>query len=53
MAAIPDAKLLESLRRSQGEGRDDCPVQVLWDVPPLNHCLASSDSGSLSGRTAA
>jgi hypothetical protein len=27
---IPDARLLESLRRARGRGRDDYPVQVLW-----------------------
>ena len=49
LAAIPDAKLLESLRRSRGKGRDDYPVQVLWGVlllttalrhPTIEACLA-------------
>jgi hypothetical protein len=28
-AAIPAGQLLDSLRRSRGKGRDDCPVHVL------------------------
>jgi hypothetical protein len=32
LAAIPDGKLLESLRRARGKGRDDYPVHVLWGV---------------------
>jgi hypothetical protein len=47
--ALPDGKLLESLRRWRGRGRNDCPVTVLWGVavvtPLLRHgtveaCLA-------------
>ena len=30
LEAVPDAALLESLRQSRGNGRDDYPVQVLW-----------------------
>lgn len=30
LAAIPDAELLDALRRARGKGRDDYPVQVLW-----------------------
>lgn len=32
LAAIPDGKLLESLRRARGKGRGDYPVQTLWGV---------------------
>jgi hypothetical protein len=30
LQAIPDAALLDSLRRARGKGRDDYPVHVLW-----------------------
>ena len=30
LAAVPDAKLLDSLRQRRGEGRDDYTVSVLW-----------------------
>ena len=30
LAAIPNAKLLDSLRQWRGKGRDDYPVSVLW-----------------------
>ena len=29
LAALPDAKLLDSLRRARGKGRNDYPVHVL------------------------
>ena len=29
LAAVPDAKLLDSLRQWRGKGRDDYPVSVL------------------------
>ncbi len=32
LAAVPDARLLESLRNWRGRGRDDYPVSVLWGV---------------------
>jgi hypothetical protein len=37
--AIPDAKLLDSLRQSRGKGRDDFPVQVLWGIVLLTIAL--------------
>src|SRR5262249_30994095 len=49
LVTIPDGKLLESLRRSRGKGRDDYPVGVLWGVlllatalrhPTIEACLA-------------
>ena len=49
LAAIPDAKLLTSLRDARGKGRDDYPVSVLWAVhllkiilrhPTTEACLA-------------
>lgn len=49
LAAIPDGKLLESLRTARGKGRDDYPVSTLWGVvvltaglrhPHIESCLA-------------
>lgn len=34
--AIPDQRLLESLRRARGKGRGDYPVHVLWGVVVLS-----------------
>jgi hypothetical protein len=30
LAALPDGKLLDSLRFARGKGRNDYPVHVLW-----------------------
>ena len=32
LAALPDGKLLNSLRVARGKGRDDYPVHLLWGV---------------------
>lgn len=49
LEAVPDARLLEDLRRHRGKGRDDYPVHVLWGVvlltillrhPSIEACLA-------------
>jgi Transposase DDE domain/Transposase domain (DUF772) len=32
LAALPDAKLLDSLRTARGKGRNEYPVTVLWGV---------------------
>jgi len=41
LGALPDAKLLDALRKWRGRGRDDYPVTVLWGVcvlmPLLRH----------------
>jgi hypothetical protein len=37
--ALPDAKLLDSLRHARGKGRDDYPVHVLWGVVVLRVAL--------------
>src|SRR3954449_13452736 len=37
--ALPDAKLLDSLRRARGKGRNDYPVRVLWGVVVLRVAL--------------
>jgi hypothetical protein len=39
LAALPDAKLLDSLRTARGKGRDDYPVPVLWGVVVLKVVL--------------
>jgi hypothetical protein len=49
IAAIPDDRLLHSIRQARGRGRDDYPVHVLWGVvlltialrhPSIEACLA-------------
>lgn len=51
LAVIPDAKLLEDLRRHRGRGRDDYPVHVLWGVVLLRiilrHCSFEAVLGEL------
>jgi len=37
--ALPDAKLLDSLRNARGKGRNDYPVHVLWGVIVLRVVL--------------
>src|SRR5262249_29395939 len=39
LAALPDAKLLDSLRTARGKGRDDYPAHVLWGVVVLRIVL--------------
>jgi len=39
LAALPDGKLLNSLRTARGKGRDDYPVSVLWGVVVLRVAL--------------
>jgi hypothetical protein len=39
LASVPDARLLEMLRRYRGRGRDDYPVHVLWGVLLLRIAL--------------
>ena len=39
LAALPDAKLLDSLRQARGKGRNDYPVHVLWGVVVLRVAL--------------
>jgi DDE family transposase/transposase-like protein DUF772 len=39
LAALPDGKLLESLRVARGKGRNDYPVSVLWGVVLLRVIL--------------
>jgi hypothetical protein len=39
LATLPDAQLLESLRRARGKGRNDYPIHVLWGVVVLTVAL--------------
>ena len=39
LRAVPDGKLLESLRRARGKGRDDYPIHTLWGVVLLTVLL--------------
>jgi hypothetical protein len=39
LAALPDGKLLNSLRTARGKGRNDYPVSVLWGVVVLRIVL--------------
>jgi hypothetical protein len=39
LTSIPDAKLLDGLRRHRGRGRNDCPVHVAWGVVLLRIAL--------------
>jgi hypothetical protein len=39
LAAVPDGRLLDALRRWRGRGRDDYPVHVLWGVCLLRVAL--------------
>jgi hypothetical protein len=39
LASVPDAKLLEGLRRYRGRGRNDCPVHAAWGVLLLRIAL--------------
>jgi hypothetical protein len=39
LAALPDGKLLNSLRHARGKGRNDYPVSVLWAVVVLRIAL--------------
>jgi hypothetical protein len=39
LAAIPDGKLLNSIRAARGKGRNDYPVSVLWGVVVLRVAL--------------
>jgi hypothetical protein len=42
LESVPDARLLEDLRRHRGKGRDDYPVRVLWGVLLLTILLRHS-----------
>jgi hypothetical protein len=52
LAALPDAKLLHSLHRSRGKGRDDYPVPVLWGTLVLSIALRHSSVEACLGELA-
>ena len=49
LQSLPDAKLLEGLRRHRGRGRNDHPVHVLWGVVVLQIVLRHSDCEAVLG----
>lgn len=49
LRSLPDAKLLEGLRRHRGRGRNDYPVHVLWGVVVLQIVLRHSDCEAVLG----
>jgi hypothetical protein len=51
LAALPDGKLLNSLRAARGKGRDDYPVSVLWGVVVLRVALRHVTTKGRARRT--
>lgn len=49
LQALPDAKLLNSLRVARGKGRDDYPVSVLWGVVVLRVALRHVTTEAMLG----
>jgi hypothetical protein len=49
LAALPDAKLLNSLRNARGKGRNDYPVSVLWGVLVLRIALRHLTTEAMLG----
>ncbi|MCK4626463.1 MAG: transposase [Phycisphaerae bacterium] len=49
LKSVPDAKLLASLRRWRGKGRDDYPVSVLWGTMLLTILLRHQSVESCLG----
>jgi hypothetical protein len=47
LAALPDAKLLNSLRDARGKGRDDYPIAILWGVLVLRVALRHATTGDM------
>jgi hypothetical protein len=47
LAALPDGKLLNSLRFARGKGRDDYPVSVLWGVVVLRVVLRHTTTAAV------
>jgi hypothetical protein len=42
LESVPDGKLIESLRRARGKGRNDYPIHVLWGTVLLTIALRHS-----------
>ena len=51
LQAVPDAELLESLRRARGKGRDDYAVQTCWGVMLLTVLLRHATIESCTGES--
>lgn len=49
LASVPDALLLDRLRRSRGKGRDDYPVSLLWGAALLTPLLRHSSHEACLG----
>ena len=49
LAALPDARLLDSLRIARGKGRDDYPVSVLWGTVVLRVTLRHITTEAMLG----
>jgi hypothetical protein len=49
LAALPDGKLLDSLRRGRGKGRNDYAVHVLWGVVVLRVALRHVTTEAMLG----
>src|SRR5262245_47403595 len=49
LGALPDAKLLDSLRKARGKGRNDYPVHVLWGVVVLRVALRHVTTEAMLG----
>jgi hypothetical protein len=49
LRSLPDAPLLEGLRRHRGRGRNDYPVHVLWGVVVLQIVLRHADCEAVLG----
>src|SRR5277367_3218741 len=49
LAALPDGKLLNSLRAARGKGRNDFPVSVLWGVVVLRVALRHITTEAMLG----
>jgi len=47
LAALPDGKLLDSLRKARGKGRNDYPVHVLWGTVVLRVALRHITTGAV------
>jgi len=52
LEAVPDAALLESLRRWRGRGRDDYPIQALWGTLLLTIVLRHTTIDACLGELA-
>jgi hypothetical protein len=49
LAALPDARLLNSLREARGKGRDDYPVSALWGALVLRVALRHPTTEAVLG----